>query len=448
MLGVSGSENASALKQIAAERLAAHRNKRAALQAREAAMEAQVQVRREDTRRGASQVRDAVAARYQQRLSYQEYLESESARVRAEAEAAQRRAEAEARPDLEAEARRAQALTAAQAWVAEAGDGPRVGIFSQPRAVARGESAAKAEMRSATAPMDGGRGGLRIQMYEELGAVAVQPVMPGTGTDGRGLALDPVMHEDMAGELADLDDEIAFRLSDGFENHSLEMTGIPGNLIEFPRQLVASRKARPRLAEGPLRDEGEPESQLRIFEVEPEQISVEPVAVQETSVPEWHGLELDAAIDLPEETPVQVQFAIRPLTASPARRVMAGMVDFTLVGVAFTGFAVVATVVGHGLHGVPAGRLGAAAGIVLAVLFVMYQMLFFTLNEATPGMLYARIGLCTFGDDNPKRKQMRRRVLTTLLAACPVGLGLLWMWMDDDKLGWQDRMSRVYPRSY
>jgi hypothetical protein len=307
------------------------------------------------------------------------------------------------------------------------------------------------EMRSAQGPvMDAGRDGLRVQMYEELGSAAVAPVLPGTGTDGRGLALqsvalDPLTQAEMVGELEELEDEIAFRLSDGFENHTLEMTGIPGNLIEFPRQLVASRKARPRLAEGPLREESEPEPQLRIFEVEPVLISQEPAAVQEASVPEWHGMELGAVVEVAETT---VSPAVRPLTASPQRRVMAGMVDFTLVGVAFTAFAVEASMLGHGLRGVPAGRMAASAGLVLVTLFALYQMLFFTLNEATPGMLYARIGLCTFGDENPKRKQMRRRVLATLLAACPVGLGLLWMWMDDDRLGWQDRMSRVYPRSY
>ena len=43
---------------------------------------------------------------------------------------------------------------------------------------------------------------------------------------------------------------------------------------------------------------------------------------------------------------------------------------------------------------------------------------------------------------------MRRRVFATVLAACPLGLGLLWMWMDDDRLGWHDRMSRMYQRAY
>jgi hypothetical protein len=43
---------------------------------------------------------------------------------------------------------------------------------------------------------------------------------------------------------------------------------------------------------------------------------------------------------------------------------------------------------------------------------------------------------------------MRRRIWLTLLAACPLGLGLLWMAMDYDHLGWHDRMSKMYPREY
>ena len=46
------------------------------------------------------------------------------------------------------------------------------------------------------------------------------------------------------------------------------------NLVEFPRELVAARKVRPRLAEGPLREISQEEhDQLKIFEVAPESIS-------------------------------------------------------------------------------------------------------------------------------------------------------------------------------
>ncbi len=100
--------------------------------------------------------------------------------------------------------------------------------------------------------------------------------------------------EAAAEELAELDDEIEFRLAPEFHDLVLETQSIPGNIIEFPRELVASRKARPRLAEGPLRADGTPEPQLRIFEVEPAQISAEPEVAVLAEAPEWQGMMLGA----------------------------------------------------------------------------------------------------------------------------------------------------------
>ena len=58
-------------------------------------------------------------------------------------------------------------------------------------------------------------------------------------------------------EVLALEEEIAFRQAPIFEEPAGPNIDIPANLIEFPRQLVAPRKARPRLAEGPLREEAD-----------------------------------------------------------------------------------------------------------------------------------------------------------------------------------------------
>ena len=90
----------------------------------------------------------------------------------------------------------------------------------------------------------------------------------------------------------------------------------------------------------------------------------------------------------------------------------------------------------------------AAAAIAAGFLYLLYQGLFFSLNQATPGMRCARIALCTFEDENPTRPAMRRRILAVLLSACPFGLGFLWAALDEDRLAWHDRVSRTYQRSY
>jgi uncharacterized RDD family membrane protein YckC len=82
------------------------------------------------------------------------------------------------------------------------------------------------------------------------------------------------------------------------------------------------------------------------------------------------------------------------------------------------------------------------------LLCLLYQALFFSFSQATPGMRCARIALCTFDDENPTRSAMRRRMLAMLLSACPLGLGFLWATIDEDRLAWHDRISRMYQRSY
>jgi uncharacterized RDD family membrane protein YckC len=231
---------------------------------------------------------------------------------------------------------------------------------------------------------------------------------------------------------------------------------LPAKLIEFPRELIATRKARPRLAEGPLREDATaPDgSQLRIFEVEPEAISKEPVSA--AALPEWHSIRLDAKpieeFYAPEETvsedhrPLAPVFELPLQTASISDRLMAGIVDASLVMAAFLLFVLV--FVACTAHP-PTGKAAlAGAGGVLFGLAVLYEWLFFSYLDATPGMRYARIALCTFDDENPTRKALRVRVGALLLSAMPLGLGFLWAFFDEDHLGWHDRITRTYQRSY
>ena len=88
------------------------------------------------------------------------------------------------------------------------------------------------------------------------------------------------------------------------------------------------------------------------------------------------------------------------------------------------------------------------ASVLLVAFFAIYQWLFFTYAEGTPGMRYAKIALCTFDDENPTRKSMRARVAALMLSALPLGLGFLWALLDDDRMTWHDRITRTYQRSY
>jgi uncharacterized RDD family membrane protein YckC len=287
-----------------------------------------------------------------------------------------------------------------------------------------------------------------------------------------------------------LDEEIAFRHAPVFEESVGPAMPLPANLIEFPRQLVASRKARPRLAEGPLRDEAAAvpaDGQLRIFEVDPAQISTTPADSAATDAesadpaPQWTSIWLDAAADsAPAARPdaraegnAVPRTAPLPHVATIGRRVLAAAINGAIVFAAVVACAAVfATIAVHvgptapqpaltvhaGLAGAVAQarvqtgiqltQLPATVAVAGGLLFLLYQSLFFWFSTGTPGMRCARIALCTFDDENPTRKAMRRRILAVLLSACPLGLGLLWATLDEERLGWHDRITRMYQRMY
>jgi uncharacterized RDD family membrane protein YckC len=464
---------AASLREAAAARVAAHRNKRAGAQAMEAAREEALReehARAErDARRGVANVRDAVRARYEKSQSYRDFLAVEAERAvqqaQAEAEIAARNAKAIADAQMqlleelkqeESGALEATAIAMApfeekrSAWE---WDEPRIGFVEEPAAQSGDLFAEPSEplipqrtSSPGTRMREVSTGGLTVRLYDDAGPM--WPGLPQTRAGSRMFADDRALESE---ELAELDQEIAFRRAPEFVDHIIETMPLPANLIEFPRELVATRKARPRLAEGPLREELPPEPQLRIFEVEPEQISTEPVSAEDvvTAAPVWQGMLLDGPMmgPLPRS---EVATATGPVDIAPlSRRLMAAMVDGCCIGAALVGFATVASYIsGPGLQAMSKPMLGAAVVLTFAIAALLYQLLFFSLNEATPGMRYARIGLCTFAERNPTRKSMQRRVLAQMLAVGPLGLGVLWAWMDDDRLAWHDRISRTYQRTY
>jgi hypothetical protein len=445
----AGEASAAELKQFAAERLAAHRSRRALATSTSAAVGEDAAVALEERVPGAARVREAVAARYRQSLSYHEYLASEAERsmqqARAEAEIAARNAEA-------VEAAQTQLLEELRQWREPA---------PEPET-----PAAKLNVRLHEAVA------LRPVAVEHLTPLPSAPALLPSAS-----RLDPAELAEQVEEIQSLDEEIAFRLDPEFAEHHIEPLPLQANILEFPRQLVAPRKARPRLAEGPLREDTEqnPEYQLRIFEVETELIATAPEPVESASfadAPEWQSLQLDAtpaartAADFvvedepaPHEpaayNPAQSAIYTQPAKNAPLhtarlpRRLLSAAVDGCLLCAAWIGCACLAMfAAGPSLAHLPRPLLGGLAAASLLGLYIVYHLLFFSFADATPGMNYAHLDFCTFANENPTRAALRRRIWATLLAACPLGLGLLWMAMDYDHVGWHDRLSKMYPREY
>jgi uncharacterized RDD family membrane protein YckC len=239
---------------------------------------------------------------------------------------------------------------------------------------------------------------------------------------------------------------------------------IHANLLEFPRELVATRKVRPRLAEGPYADAAEPTGQLSIFEVEPGSISTQPAA--ESAAKEsaawpgqvWSGIELEeepreesahntekledaeGAAGTEEETPAAPALELAPFTF----RFMAAAVDGALMMATFLVASYMAVSHARALPSIHALEF-TAAGLFGGVA-VLYLVLFSALASVTPGMMYARLSLCTFDDQVPTFRQRCGRLGALLFSLFPVGLGVAWGIFDEEHLSWHDRLSRTYLR--
>jgi len=265
----SHAASAPALRQMAAERVAAHRNRRASLTPSREPVQRTAHAGSPGTGPIARpSVRDAVAARYRQSPSYQEFLAVEAERALQKAQA---EAEVAARNALAVAEAQRQLLDEIEHWnqpdpsaqaAAQPIDQPLfivepfdARVETQPAALAAPAPAHKttrpARRSSTPEAQPTIPTPLTVQLYADLPQSQLAPPPAGSAR----------FDSEELEELVELDGEIAFRLAPEFEEHHIETLPIQANIIEFPRQLVATRKARPRLAEGPLREDGTPEPQ-------------------------------------------------------------------------------------------------------------------------------------------------------------------------------------------
>ena len=444
LLGQTDAAEATfALKEQVAERLAAHRARKSRVVGSSITPISQPsdEPSHPNSRSRSARIAASVAERYAQSQSYRAFLAEEAERAIYQAEAAAEVAALNAKAVVEAQNQLLFELDQLASEIPLSGPIEVAPATSAaPPAAPANDTPSSLNIVEAPSPV------FTVRLYEDVGRHTSEPQA----------AAYPIPSHDPFDEAEGhaLDEEIAFRQSPVFEP-TIAPVEIPANLIEFPRQLVAARKARPRLAEGPLREEADlapTSAQLRIFEVEATQLSTAPVV--ESVAPEWSSMMLGAQpapapfIEVPETRFLPIP---APQAAPLNLRLMSTMVDGILILTAFLGFIAAFALTCQRIGG--PNQISLQTAVIAAVgalifLALAYQLLFFTFGEATPGMRYARIGLCTLSDENPTRAQMRRRILATILAACPLGIGFLWACLDDEGLGWQDRISRMYQRTY
>ncbi|HWR17198.1 MAG TPA: RDD family protein [Terriglobales bacterium] len=86
--------------------------------------------------------------------------------------------------------------------------------------------------------------------------------------------------------------------------------------------------------------------------------------------------------------------------------------------------------------------------VIPAAFWAIYKYVFFVFAGATPGMQMTRMHLVAFDGNFPSKNARRNRALSMLVSIFPFGLGLLWSFVDQERLCWHDRISRTYMTSH
>jgi uncharacterized RDD family membrane protein YckC len=469
-----------AWKQEVARRLAAHKHRKGS-----SAQEETPAQQQQFGNSLAAQAAARVAARYAKAPSYTE-MQAEEARL------AVRAAEIATQVALEAQAAAEEALAELHAAAAEQQRGPAV-----VESIARGRVEAVEEIAVAVAEPE-----IAVAEPEPMVEAAVETAAAVAVIEGPVVAVAPEPEPMITTQVVDgqsfgirwepdapvrrmqarpaarpepfeLETEdwwTPAQVSESLRNEPIAVETEPGtaNLIEFPREIVATRKMRPRLLE-PAQSASAGERQLSIFEVDPGAISTEPEPVQvaapawsdaewhpeewgvqvsspaQVAGPEWSGIELDEhpLVELrPEPEPVRAEQHID--LAPLGRRLMAMAVDGCLILAAF--FAGAMLLAARMQQPLTARGAEMFVGLGIVIAGSVYNAFFVALGVCTPGMRYAGIALSTFGDEVPTRAQLRQRLGAMVLSLAPVGLGLVWSVFDEDHLSWHDRISKTYLR--
>jgi uncharacterized RDD family membrane protein YckC len=147
----------------------------------------------------------------------------------------------------------------------------------------------------------------------------------------------------------------------------------------------------------------------------------------------------------PEETRLANDLEIIPRPAPLMQRFVSGLVDAGIVFAA-TGAFVLTFVISA--EEMPQSRMTMVCMLAAAGIFwLVFQYIFLIFSHRTPGMNMAELELCTFAGTSTSTLEQRNRALASTLSAAAMGLGFAWALVDEDRLGWHDRISGTHLRT-
>jgi uncharacterized RDD family membrane protein YckC len=185
------------------------------------------------------------------------------------------------------------------------------------------------------------------------------------------------------------------------------------------------------------------------MEMEPEQI--EDIEITPMTTPALQGEQMELLPSFsdirlePEDARYDSDREVIPRPAPLGQRCISGVVDAGLVFVATGAFAFTFLELAEEM---PQSRMAPVCLLAAGGIFwLLFQYIFLTYRRATPGMRMAQLELCTFEGKATTMFDRQTRAAASALSAFSIGLGYAWALVDEDRLGWHDRISQTHLRA-
>ena len=129
--------------------------------------------------------------------------------------------------------------------------------------------------------------------------------------------------------------------------------------------------------------------------------------------------------------------------ATLVHRSLAALVDGSLILFSIALFAAI-FVYGGGEFDFDPMENKLVFGALLAFLPLFYKMFWACAGTDTPGSQYLGLQLTDFDGRVPSAKVRVHRVLSTLLSVMAAGIGVIWVYLDEETLSWHDHISGTF----
>ena len=175
-----------------------------------------------------------------------------------------------------------------------------------------------------------------------------------------------------------------------------------------------------------------------------------PVAGKAVAPPTAGTIQRQAKIDFENTAPnlarrVSGARAVRRTaheSAAPLRRLISGVLDAAVVGLMLVPVAIViSSVFGHAWLGDKVKHFYCALGVVI---FALYKVAWACVDEDSLGVQWCGLQLINFDHKLPSKRERFIRMAWAVLSTLPGGIGLIWAFVEQDKLTWHDVSTRTY----